>query len=83
MSDAEVQRTAPFPEGEPFVLIGQPMADGNGVVVLVGKPIHDVHMRESMSRGGKAVLLSADLEPGYTKIFARNYQHAFEQMSNT
>lgn len=67
---------------EDFIIIGQKMADGDGVVVLVGKP-GVVNMREIFSlKNGESVSVTMTIEPGYQKFRADTFQQAMDMIRN-
>jgi len=70
-----------IPFEEEFILIGQKMADEDGVVLLVGKPKGSIHMREmSHTRGGEKVLMSLEIEPGFTKVRAATFADGIQML---
>lgn len=68
---------------EEFIIIGQHMADGDGVVLFVGEPTRVRIHEEISTRLGAHVQLYADIKPGYKKYRAATFADAMAMYQRT
>jgi hypothetical protein len=67
-----------MPEG--WVIVGQPMESGDGVILLASDHLNEARLREEISlRGGQDITLTLRL-PTYLKIRGEDYEDALQRL---